>query len=136
MDFYNIFLNVSVDEDSPLLSGIMISEDDVSTKSIVKMLRGPEIVDDIEVEEIFDAKRFADLSKVKKAISIREDVYGGEIESLAAELTIDGEDWVLFADVIEYDGKWYILRTNGMGGSLVGATATSGGVVRRDELGY
>ncbi len=133
--FYNMYLTASSDEDSRILKGLTIPEDEEDVNSILKMLKGPDAIDEIEVINITDADEYTNFTdSINKTIDAYEDIYGGKLKPLVAKLTIDGEEWLLFADVIEYDDRWYVLTPHGLGAAYLGMPVTSGGIIREDTL--
>jgi hypothetical protein len=123
-------MTASLDMDSPILNGYTISTRDTDVDEIMEQLQFTEAIESIEVEEIGSSMKYiGNTDNFKKNVRENEKIFGGDIECLVAELDIDGEDYLLFADLIKYEDKWYVLRTNGFAGMFIGLTATSGGIV-------
>lgn len=132
--FYYMYLHIGTAEDSKVMDLMTLSLKQNDPDEILDALKGPEAVETITLDKVVPAKKYGSTSGMKKGQKSFAKVFGGEIESYAARLDIDGEDWVLFADVIEYDDKWYVLRPHGFGGSVMGLPVNYGGLVREDAI--
>ncbi|MCR4849876.1 MAG: zinc ribbon domain-containing protein [Lachnospiraceae bacterium] len=135
--FFYMYQYVSLPEDSFVLDIRPQSLDDMEVDDIIDELRGPERIKEIKLVDIKDPDKYieiADADMVKRNYEANEKVFGGNIDSCAAKFEIDGEDWIMFADLIEYDGKWYVLYTGGVYGAIGGLAVNLGGIVREADL--
>ena len=65
-----------------------------------------------------------------------QEIYGAEdYEPVAAWLWMNGQDWVIAFDTVEYEGRWYLLRAGGMFVLWIGMDPHSGGVASFESLG-
>ena len=92
----------------------------------------------LEEMEIGDVRTDADLIRDNLTAAYYDNLdrraaqYGcDEIVPLAIEITLDGVDCYLCADVACYGGKWYILFPSGTLGAILGVDAMSCGLVER-----
>ena len=135
--FFYMYQYVSLPEDSFVLDMMTVSLDNMDADDIVDELKGTERIGEIKLVDIKDPARYIENTNPdmkKKYYEANEKVYGGNIDSCAAKFEIDGEDWIMFADLIEYDGRWYVLNTSGYFGSIAGLAVNLGGIVRESDL--
>lgn len=65
-----------------------------------------------------------------KAMARKAEIYGAEkIESCVAAFEIHGDKWLLCADTVKYDGKWYIMDLQGNIGQLFGIPISFAGTI-------
>lgn len=91
-----------------------------------------EILAEMEVGDVGDY-RDVDIEKdtwkttQKKVYSDMEEYLGcDEVTGLVLEITLDGEDYYLCADLVCYEGRWYVHRACGTIGNLAGADGMTG----------
>lgn len=91
-----------------------------------------EILAEMEVGDVGDY-RDVDIEKdtwkntQKKVYSDMEKYLGcDEVTGLALEITLDGEDYYLCADLVCYGGKWYVYKVGSTIGSLASADNMTG----------
>ena len=91
-----------------------IDMDEYDEDTIIEMLEDADSLVDIKVEEVKKASKYLPSSLGLADISYAsyEDIFNADVENMAAKLDIGGDEFILFADVIEFDGKWYILTPN------------------------
>lgn len=134
------YLRVSQPIDSPIFSGLALQVGDgkeYDADEIVDLLKGASDIDSIKVGDVEDCYYFLQASSNDNSDKMHKTlkkVYGGKIEWLGVELEIDGEDYVMFVDAIQYDEKWYILAPHGTGASIAGLDVYSGGICELDLL--
>ena len=64
------------------------------------------------------------------------DIYGAQnYESVVAEFEFGGKPYLMCADVIEYDEKWYLCSLGGNVGALLGIDAYHSGIVGKQYAG-
>ncbi len=126
-------------------SGMTVSLEEVGMEAILEGTEGLDGIRKIEVGDVLSVSQFAkragiedfadlyDDERNQKNLSTWEDMYGGDLEDLAVEVTIDRTDYYLFVTVIDYDGKWYVQGTSGMLPSLLGIDVNSGGLCETSE---
>lgn len=69
------------------------------------------------------------VEKAEDMLDDRCDMFGCEkLATLALEIELDGEDYLICMDVGCYDGKWYNLSHSGTIGSLLGVPSMAGGL--------
>ena len=56
-----------------------------------------------------------------------------ELVPLAVEVTLDGVEYYLCADIACYDGRWYVCNQLGTIASILGADSLTGGLFRRED---
>ncbi|MBP5595568.1 MAG: hypothetical protein J6Y02_09305 [Pseudobutyrivibrio sp.] len=134
--FYNMYLAPSLDEDSELLTGNSIGLDDEDAiDELCEQLRLTDNIDRIKVDKVSSADKYIkDVDSMYDNFEKYYDVYGGEIKPMSAIIKIDGIKWIMFADTIELDGRWYILCPGGMTGSHAGLSYLTGGMIRKSEF--
>lgn len=65
-----------------------------------------------------------------------QEIYGAEdYEPVIAWLWMNGQDWVIAFDTVEYEGRWYLLKAGGKFGGWIGMDPYSGGVASFESLG-
>ena len=135
------YLRASQPIDSPIFSGLVLQVGDgkeYDADEIVDMLRGAGTIDSIkvgDVEEYFDFANTDPPETSEKFLKALKKVFGGKVESMVVDLEIDGEDYLLFVDVIQYDDRWYVLTPMGYyGAAYAGMDATSGGVIKVEDF--
>ena len=135
--FFYMYQYVSLPEDSFVFDMRPVSLDDLDVDDIIDELKGAERINEIRLADIKDPDKYVEVANpetIKNYYEAYEEIYGGKMDSCAAKLEIDGEDWIMFADLIEYDGKWYVLNTQGVYGSIAGLSVNLGGIVRESDL--
>lgn len=71
---------------------------------------------------------------LKEGEAWTEETYGGKMEDRVIELNIDGDDWLLFAQMVEYDGRWFIFDVGGSAGATAGVSVQQGGLIKSSEF--
>ena len=91
-----------------------------------------EILAQIEVGDVGDYRE-VDIAKdtwktAQNKVYREMEKYMGcdEATGLVLEITLDDEDYYLCADLVCYEGKWYVYRANGTIGALAGADSMTG----------
>lgn len=104
--------------------------DAMTAEDWAEILEEMEIGDILTFEDVLPER--AGDKQLMELLEHRADQYGcDEIVSLVVEITLDGVDYYLCADVANYDGKWYILSPIGVIGTMLGALSMSCGLVER-----
>lgn len=71
-----------------------------------------------------------DAERTQEIISEQAAVYGAKkVESCVAVFELEGETYLLCCDVVQYNGKWHMLRLGGTIASLLSVPVTSSGIM-------
>lgn len=97
-----------------------------------------EILADMEIGDVLGMDEFLDKDQMDPAEENLEkscDYLGcDELQSVAVEVTLDGDDYYLFVDVACYDGVWYNCRPTGTLANLMGASYLTGSLLPEDAV--
>lgn len=97
-----------------------------------------EILADMEIGDVLGMDEFLDKDQMDPAEENLEkscDYLGcDELQSVAVEVTLDGDDYYLCVDVACYDGVWYNCRPIGTLASITGASSYTGGLLPEDAV--
>lgn len=108
---------------------------DISEEDWLDTLSKMEIGEVVQLEDIIDD--FApgiDEDKLYDNLDSQCDYLGcDELVSLAVEVELDGDDYLLFMDVVSYEGKWYNCNQMSLGASIAGASAFTGGLLPLED---
>lgn len=106
-----------------------------NASKLLRQLPQEEWLDILAEMEVGDVADYRDLD-IEKSIwkGTQKHVYRDmekymgcdEVTGLAVEITLDGKDYYLCADLICYDGVWYVLRAGGTIGTLAGVETVAG----------
>jgi len=112
-------------------SGLVLRLDDID---IGDFLEADPKLDTIEVVKVMefdgdDTDAFKMGMKRQKKLMNADD-----LKSIQMKLEIDGEDYIMYMNVAEYDGKWYNVEFGGVGANYMGLPTIYGGLVPKDDL--
>ncbi|MCR4989985.1 MAG: hypothetical protein K6A38_03895 [Lachnospiraceae bacterium] len=115
--FRNMFeYAASSDEEDFKDSQDIYSTKDMSTTDIMKKLA---YIDDVLMGQLEQ----------------QEELYNADdMDMLAIELDIDGEEFILFADLVKYGNRWYVFGTAHSLGAAMQSLFAEGGLVRKNRL--
>ena len=111
-------------------SGLVLRLDDID---IGDFLEADPKLDTIEVVKVMefdgnDTDAFKMGMKRQKKLMNADD-----LKSIQMKLEIDGEDYIMYMNVAEYDGKWYNVEFGGVGANYMGLPTIYGGLTPKDK---
>ena len=94
-----------------------------------------EMLSKMEIGEVLTCEDLSlDDDNVKRSLDIQmKSLCCEDLVPLALELTLDGKNYYLCADMACYNGKWYVCNLLGVIGQLLGADAMSGGLCMLED---
>ena len=91
----------------------------------------------MEVQEFTtqeDVEGLCGEERTQKYVENYKEICGAEdFRPVAALLQLNGEDWIISFDTVEYDGRWYLYQTCGIIGNYLGMDYWSNGGVQSVE---
>ena len=106
--------------------------DDLTNEDWMEILADMEIGDVLGMDEFLDKDQ---MDLVEEDLEKSYDYLGcDEIQSVAVEVTLDGDDYYLFVDVACYDGVWYNYKPYGTLAVITGASPYTGGLFPEDAV--
>ncbi|MCR4655977.1 MAG: zinc-ribbon domain-containing protein [Lachnospiraceae bacterium] len=138
--FYRMFFYPSFEKDSDFLRGRVKIGDAVDQKSVDEVLISLDLfqkLKDITVGDVLDPmvlEFFRTHEYKDKVFETIEQLNGGKIEYRMVEMNINGEEWLMLMDLINYEDKWYVLTPGGSFAALLGLGSDAAGMVRKQDI--
>ena len=140
MQYMTLFMRDSgVTEGTPIPFG----GDQAALDSFISALSDPEYLQELkalQIVEFVDPSSLSEQYQEPANVSYLETlskIYGADkIQSIAAQVEINGQDYLFCFDAIRYGDKWYLSSFTGNIGNILGVPVFSQGVILMSELGF